>query len=577
MTDQMSALKTLRESTSNKIDSVKHKIKKDRRLADRFQKLQNQRIGSLDEAREMAKLVFPGMYEGSATDTDMMWQNLWNQESLSTNNQSLISKGVLQLGWALAQVILPSDGDYFKHNATATLIQKAQEAEAQRSALNEMMGQSDPPNFIPIHEQINQSFVADDNIGKQSIADSNHQEVLNRCAFHACISGLSVFGHLGLYEAKCYTIQNSAVVFDSSHEAVEVIVVDNIPMMDLPESVRNRILGSRSPDSYTELEPEEMFVKVYTRQIRISRDKLRVETEIEGIRIPELEFEVDKDAPALIPVPFMFVNELDPHPIGWLSFLRGDCNAFDNVCLSLEGMAMAAGLSLVANNPGMRLTSQELRSKVGLDVVNVADGKPLSIVTAPIAANMAQMVGWQDKKERQLMLAFGMDFAIQRPGERVTKEEIQRMSHGLEKLFGATFKQMERSFQQKHVRRQFSLLEDAGLVKPIPKEFFTLTLTAGLNKLKAEEEQRKMGELVQVASAFGPLGMQSFSKDALLQWFANRKNLEVEGVLLSDQEQAEQLGISQLLQTIRQLGPQGPQMVAQMLMQMMGQQGQGNS
>lgn len=539
-------------------------------LRQRFQMLYSMRQPFIDEAKDMAELVVPGMYEGCVTDPVPSTGVLFGLEKFEPSNQSLISKGVLLLSWTMANVILPPDGDYFSRSVEESIVSQLKQMEGLRQLASQQMGQGgDPPDFVPISEQVNGELLRDDIIVKRHTASSNHQEVLARTIFHSLISGLGVFGHLTMQEAKTYTIQNSVVVFDSSHDAVEVVVVDRMPLVSLSDAVQRKLVGKI--DGLEMLRPTEQFVTVYTQQVRTSPTSLKVNTEIEGVPIDELSFEVPATSPVLIPLPFMFMNEIDPYPIGWLTFNKGDCNSYENLSLSIEGMIAAAAKCLLGLPPGSRLTTEELREAVGLAVVPTSDAKArLEFIAAPIAQNLQQCLAWHDKKERQLMMIFGMDFAVQRPGERVTAEEIQRMSDGLQKLFGATYKQLERTFQQRHARRQFQLATEAQLIRPIDEASYTLSLTAGLQAMEAQNEVSKMDQLLARDAQLAQMdaaGGSSFSRDATMQWYAQKMKLDTTDKLLTSEQQAEQLGVGQLIKMVRQMGPQAPGMVAQMIAQ----------
>lgn len=542
-------------------------------LRRRFEALHGIRQPFVDEAKEMAELVVPGMYEGTTNDPFGSGSRyIFGQANFNSANQSLISKGVLLLSWTMASVMLPADGDYFSRNIEQSVAAQFEDLEKQRQQASQAMGQGgDPPDFIPISLQINQEFLRDDIIIKKQIASSNHQEELARSLFHSIISGIAVFGHLTLTSAKTYTIQNSVTVFDSAHEPVEVVVADKLPLSSLPDSVRKKLIGSINDTSVGNLQPDDQFVTIYTQQIRLSNDTLRVNTEIEGLPIDELSFEIPSDAPVLIPLPFMFLNESDPYPTGWLTYNRGDCFSYENGELAVEGMISAAAACILGLPPGSRLTTEEIRKSPGLSVVPVSDNKSvIQAIVAPIAQNLQQVAARQEKKERQLMMTFGMDFAIQRPGERVTAEEIQQMAAGLQKLFGATYKQLERSFQYRHVKRQFFLAEEAKLIRPVDKKMYTLSLTAGLQTQEAQNDVSKMDQLLARDAQLAQLEQQgtgSFNKDATLQWYAQKMKLDVSAMTMTPDERAEQMGIGQLFTVIRQLGPQAPGMIAQMLAQ----------
>jgi hypothetical protein len=241
----------------------------------------------------------------------------------------------------------------------------------------------------------------------------------------------------------------------------------------------------------------------------------------------------------------------------------------------MEAMVAAAAICLVGIGPGGRVTSEELRQGHPLRVIATSDAKlKPEMITAPIAANLAQIMAASDKKERRLQMSFGMDFAIQRAGERVTAEEIQVMSSGLQKLFGATYKQTERTVQHKHCSRQFYLAEEAKLIQPVDKKMYTLTLTAGLQAMEAQNDISKMDQLLARSVQFGPQGISSWSRDNTLRWYAQKMKLDVTDKFLTQQQQAQQMGMDQLMQGVQQLGPQGPAMVAQILQHIAQGQGQ---
>ncbi len=549
-------------------------------LGRRFEHLYGLNTPFLDEAKEMAELVVPGMYEGTPLNPYGTGTSLFGLDNFASANQSLIAKGVLLLSWSMANVVLPADGDYFKRSIEPSVGAFYDNLEEQRKQISQQEGQpTDPADFIPINTQINQEFLRDDIIIKKQIAASNHQEVLAKCFFHSLTSGISVFAHLTLTQAKYYTIQNSAVVFDSAHEAVEIIVVDRLPLTSLPEDVRKKVSGGLSKERISNLEPSRIFVTVVTQQVKLDPETMRINTEIEGMPIDELSFDIPADAPVMIALPFMFMNNSDPRPIGWLTFNRGDLNSYENTSLSIESMVAAASVCILGLPPGKRITSEELRDAMGLTVIPISDVKAkLEAVVAPISQNLQQVLGRHDKLERTVMLLFGMDFAIQRQGERVTAEEIKQLSDGLMKLFGSTMKQMERMFQQKHSRREFYLAEEDEMIRPVDKKMYVMSLTAGLQAQEAQNSVGKMDQLLargQQLATLQQAGMTKFNPDIILRWYAQQMKLDATDKVMTPEEEAEVLGVGQLLTIIRQLGPQGPSVVAQMLQQLTEQAGEG--
>lgn len=528
----------------------------------RYEDIRAKRDPFMREAKTMAELVIPGMYD------DEMGACGFGSDKFLTANQSLIMRGTRMMAWSMATVILPINADNFSRTIDESVAQQLQ----QLDQLQELSAQGDGlsgPNFTPISVQYNQEFLRDDNIVKRKIQSSNHQETLARCFFHTLIGGISVFAHLNEREAKTYTIQNSAVVFDSAYNPVEVIVEDWLPLVELPIEVRTKLIGSKD---ITNLPSDQQFVHVLTQQLRTPKG-YSIKTEIEGIPIRSEGFEWDSPphVTPLIPLPFEFVNGKDPFPVGWLTLNRGDLNSFEDLSMAMESMTHAAKVIILAMTPGSRVTQEELEKAWGLFVIPSGDDpKAINMLAAPIAQNLQQMAGLLDAKKRDIQLAFGMDFAIQRPGERVTAEEIQTLREGLQKLQGSTFKQSERTFQSRHIRNQFYYLEQKGLVRKIDEDTFDLTLTAGLQATEAQNEIMKMDQVLarsaQLEQAPGP-----FSKDATLRWYATKFKLDVTDKLLNPEQQAEQLGIGQLLTMVRQLGPQGPSIVANMLSNLMQQ------
>lgn len=566
----------VRERIVRQADTIADKLAAEpvKRIENRFRTIQGRRQPFLDEARLMAELIVPGMYEGSAADgIDNSSSHLYGINDFTSANQSLITKGVILLSWTIASVVLPPDGNYFGRFIEASIAQQLEALEEQRKAESAALGEAgDPDDFVPIAEQINGELLTDDIIIRKHIASSNHQEAFANTMLHSLVSGLAVFGHLTLKEAKTYTINNCAVVFDSSHEAVEVIVVDQMPLVSFEESVRRRVMGQLSPDKLKEIDVHEQLVTVYTQQIRVSPTELELRTEIEGIEIPEMKLMLPVSKPAFIPLGFMFMNEADPYPVGWLTVNRGDCFEYENLSLAVSEMVNLARKSIIGLPAGSGVTPQELKETAGLSVVPTSDQKArIEAIVAPIAQNLQQCREWHSVKERHLMMTFGMDFAIQRPGERVTAEEISQLTRGLQRLFGSTYKQIERSFQQKHVRRQFQLAEDAGLVRPVEDELYTLSLTTGLQIQEAQNNIAKMDGLVARAAQLGPHALARFGIDPLLNWYAQQEKIDITGKLLTPDEMAEQLGVGQLLEMVRAMGPQAPGMIAQLLQQATGQ------
>ncbi len=154
---------------------------------------------------------------------------------------------------------------------------------------------------------------------------------------------------------------------------------------------------------------------------------------------------------------------------------------------------------------------------------------------------------------QRLSFAFLMNTAIQRPGERVTAEEIRYMARELEDTLGGTYSVQSVDLQLPLARVLIAHLERRGSLPELPKNVASPRVVTGMDALGRGND---LSNLLQwKALIMDTPAVQDVKWDKFAQRAANGLNVETEGLVLTPEEKAAMQQQQQAMQMMETLGP----------------------
>jgi hypothetical protein len=529
--------------------------KRVREVKSRYDKLASFREQYLWEARMISQAVIPYLYPPVGT-THLF--------TLPSANQSLVAKGVMNLAKELASTIFPSNGRFFENKIKPNLAKSLQEMQQQQ-------GQEDQSGEIASIEQtINNKLIERDDIIRKTIKTTPDAENVYQLFIHNQVGGEVCFFKPNVATSKIYTLEEFVAEFDSSGEMVEVIVRDAVHVSKFTKEQLKKLFKEDDPEKYEKGQLD--YIEIYTRQVR-RFDHWEIQVEVAGQRFPDMEGHEHLDAPPFIVIPFILYPGRK-YGVGWCSQNRGDIIQYENLTLALNELSKAACKVIAVIPPELKLTQQELASTPGMSWAFGNAGAPPEMIFADVSRNIQAIQPYWQTARTTIMALFLLNEAVQRQAERVTAEEIQTMMGSLRNLLGGLYLSLARRWQYPYLRRMIRLMEKEGLIPEIPEESTELVLTAGVESMESEEELQSLDQMMNRLLMFAKLDptiLSTLNKEEFKTRLMNYLRVVRGNLWLTQDQEAENAGVTQIIQMAKQMGPQGPAMVAQLGAQLMQQ------
>lgn len=332
-------------------------------------------------------------------------------------------------------------------------------------------------------------------------------EVLGEALKHLVYAGNGLLYVPDTGPAKFYPLTRYVVDRDGLGTELEIVTEDAIAVAMLPEAARNEVLKT-VPESDRRKKMSE-DVSLYT---HVSRDetgeKWLVFQEVEGFRIPESEGEYPVDAcpwiVAAVPRPGG-----EDYGRGLIEDYRGEFETLEALRKALKKGAAAAAKILWLLKPTSALKPEQFTRAESGAVIR-GDKNDISALTLDKLWDLRFVREEADTLARQLELVFGVGTAIQRSGERVTKEEIQYLARVLEDNRAGIYSTLGGSVMVPLVKRTLARMQDAGAIPELPQGLIKPRITVGTSALGRGHDFDKLVRYGETAKAV--LGEQEFAR-----------------------------------------------------------------
>lgn len=319
---------------------------------------------------------------------------------------------------------------------------------------------------------------------------------------------------------------------DPSGTVIEWIIEDALSWDTLPEDVK-----AMAPDRKAREEDDnsrDAPILVYTHG-RLRGGQYRVHQEAFGKRVPGTEWSWDVEA-----CPYMFLVENlikgEHYARSYCEDYEADLQSLDAIWqILIEGGAAAALLKWLIKAGGT--TNKKAFSEAANGAVITGDPDDVAAVRADKGGDLQIAFKLAEAAEARLEKVF-LVFS-QRSGERVTAEEIRRISQELETTQGGSYSNQVVTYQAPYARVKLQALMKHGRVRKLPKGSFRITILTGDAALGRLQKSQTLREFIQVGSALFP---QQFPQYINVRSYIDRDganvSLDTEGLVRSEEAMA---------------------------------------
>lgn len=445
--------------------------------ASRYNQLGTSRNPYTRRAEKHAKVTIPALFppEGHT-----------GSEDLYTPYQSVGSRCVNTLSAKLLMAMFPPNSLFFKMALDDLTIKEMTGKDNIRGEVDRVLSTMERKALLKLEASMFRPTMAE--VMKQLVIAGNI------CLYFPSPKNVRYF-RLNQYVVK--RSPNGAVI--------EAVIKETISRAALPADILKMVekMQSANPDKSlpSEKQSATSTVDLYTHIIR--RDgKLHVYQEVLGQEVPGSQgsFKIEK-----CPYLFLRFNKMDGEDYGraYVEDYYGDL--FTLECLEEALTSGAIAMSKIINmvDPAGSTRAEDLTAAENGDFI---EGRRDDISTYQVEKwNDLSFVNNKCKDiEQRLAYAFLLNTAIQRPGERVTAEEIRYMARELEDVLGGVYSVLSQELQVPIANIHISALETMGELPKLPPQITPLIVT-GIEALGKGQDLGKLDQLLAGArDLFGP-------------------------------------------------------------------------
>jgi len=535
--------------------------------AQRYSALETYREPFLRRARDCAKLTIPYLMPpaGFGPSTD-----------LPTPYQSIGARGVRTLSSKLLLALFPPNTPFFKYSIDDLALRKLEEEGGQRG----------------IRGEVEKALSA-----RERAVLLEMETALFRPAAFTTLQHLLVTGNFLLYvppeegRARGFRLDQFVARREPTGALLELVVKEQVTPGSLPDAVRELVQGTGAaiagvsdngktvkvivgPEKQPAAGPEGYW-DLYTHIVRNDKDRRwDIYQEVQGKRIPDSQGHYPIDKLPWFPLR-LSTQPSEDYGRAYVEEYLGDLDSLEGLVQAIvEGSAAAARVVFLVSPNGV--TSLRVVSKARNGDVVSGDPKDVGALRLDKGADFAIARQQAQDIAQNLAFAFLLNTAIQRNGERVTAEEIRYMAAELDDALGGVYTLLGAEFQLPAVQLFERRMEKNRQVPPLPKQMVRPVIVAGMEAIGRGRDARKLKLFVsEIVQAIGPeLAFKVINLMEFIKRSAADYGIDTEGLIVSEEEIGAGEQNAQIMELVKQLGPEGIRQLGAMAQEAMKQQGQ---
>lgn len=296
--------------------------------------------------------------------------------------------------------------------------------------------------------------------------------------------------------SKLYPLTHYVVNRDGLGQILEIITLDFIAIETLPPEIQNAIMADVPEQERAKKKREDAELYTYIQRDE-SGENWIVHQEVEEHEVTETKGSYPLDAPPWIPVALPRPPGED-YGRGLIEDFRGEFETLEALRKSLRKGAAAAAKILWLLKPASPMKEAQLTRAESGAVIR-GDKKDIEALTLDKFSDLQFVRSEAQDLARNLELVFGVGTAIQRSGERVTKEEIQYLARVLEDARAGIYSVLGQQLVLPMIRRVLDRMQNAGAIPELPEGVIKPSVVVGTAALGRGHDFEKLVRFGSVA------------------------------------------------------------------------------
>ena len=501
--------------------------KDDGTVAARYQQLVTTRDPFLQRARDCSKVTIPSLVPDS---------HMGDHGRLKTPYQSVGARGLSNLANKLGLSLFPPNSSFFKLEIDSLALRIEEQGPELKTEL-------------------------DTALVKVELAVMQMLEVMSaRASMHEAFKQLLVAGNVLLYVGaegiKVVHLDRYCCVRDPMGTVTEIITEEEVYPEALPEDFLDD-----EPEEKTSLGPIKKTIKIYT-CVKFKDGQAYWYQEAKGKEIPGTYGMCPEGCSPWIPLRF---ERIDTEEYGrsHVEAYYGDLTALESLYQSiLEGSAAAAKILFLVNPNGT--TRPRTLSSAANGAIVQGNAADVTVIQSQKGQDLQIASNLADRIEGRLQFAFLLNTAVQRPGERVTAEEIRYMAQELEASIGGLYSILTQELQLPLVRRLMYILQRKGKLPTFPvseetgEPLVAPKPVTGLEAIGRGDDMNKLTEFIAIAQqSLGPEVMaQYLNMEEALRRLAASASIDTTNLVKTPEQLQQEAQAAQEAQQNQQMNQQ---------------------
>lgn len=437
------------------------------------------------------------------------------------------ARGVTNLASKLLLALLPPNQPFFRLHLD-------------EEVLTELI-QGDPEGKAQIEKQLAKversvvSFIDTSNTRTQAFETLRHLVALGNGLVH-----LPREGGMRLYRIDQYAVRR-----DMMGNPLEIVVKEQVSPLTLPDEVLAACQVKKEDDVTKNVE-------IYT-HIRRKDNKWKINQEINEIPVPGSAGTYPLDKPAWIPLRWSAVPGED-YGRGLVEENLGDFRSLEALSKAIvKGSAAAAKVLFLVDPNGTTKVKVLTESESG----DVKSGRAddVSVLQMDKFADFRVAFQTIEMITQRLSHSFLLNSAVQRNAERVTAAEVRFMAQELEDALGGVYSVLSQEFQLPLVKRVMVQMQAQNVLPQYPDKAIKPAIVTGLQALGRGHDLDKLNMYLQHMAQLGEGFLQRLNMENYSNRVASAVGVDTDGLLISEEQFAQQQNQAQMQQMMQQAGP----------------------
>ena len=456
-------------------------------------------------------------------------------QTLETPYQSLGARGTRTLSSKLLLSLFPPNTPFFRYQIDDQALQKLTQQDGMRGTVETALS------------------------AREKAVLAEMDSALFRPVAFTCLQQLIVVGNVLLHipeegRSRAFRLDQFVVKRDASGNLLEVVIKEMVAKTALEPKVREAIADKIASAPHGSVS-EQKDLDLYTWIIR-EGTMWKVHQEICNTIVPDSDGRYKLDELPWLPLR-LSVQPGEDYGRSYAEEYLGDLDSLEGLVEAIvEGSAAGARVIFMVSPNGT--TQMRVFAKARTGDVIAGDAEDVKVVQTDRAVDLSTARQQAQDITQALAFAFMLNTAIQRSGERVTAEEIRYMASELDDALGGVYTLLGAEFQLPAVRLFEKRMEHNRKEPALPKDLVQPQIVTGLQAIGRGYDQQNLKLFMSdIISVFGPeLAMQYLDASEFLKRSAASYGIDTGGLVLSEEQVAQNQQQAQLQQLVQQLGPQ---------------------